>query len=145
MRCRNASCECSERHVDNGERCTPGHKQCDGLNNCPESKALCTGANCSCPEGFAPAGNRCVRVSASPKKCLTNDDCKWSELCVNRPCVCRREPFSLSGVCLEYGAGPGARSRTAGYGLCTLTDWTAEQWYRLREPVLPGCTLSCGH
>ncbi|XP_065287797.1 uncharacterized protein [Dermacentor albipictus] len=164
MRCRNASCECSERYVDNGERCTPGHKQCDGLKNCPESKALCTAGNCSCPEGFAPAGNRCVRVSAGPKKCLTSDDCKWSELCVNRPCVCRREPFSLSGVCLEYGAGPGARSLTAGYdswkypilqggggeeksrrnkyGLCTLTDWTAEQRYRLREPVLPGCTLT---
>ncbi|KAH7970932.1 hypothetical protein HPB49_016918 [Dermacentor silvarum] len=124
MRCRNASCDCSEGYIDNGERCTPntrhyslylhpqGTSSARGLRTAQSRKRSAPVETVPAPKGLlrlaTDASERSFyhkemfsAASDSPKKCVTNDDCKWSDLCLNRPCVCRREPFSLTGVCLE--------------------------------------------
>ncbi|KAL1469335.1 hypothetical protein MTO96_005033 [Rhipicephalus appendiculatus] len=109
--CFRSSCQCAHGFRDVDGTCMP--IECSHNVECRDPLMRCRNASCGCTEGYVDNGERCVQIPRSQKKCLSNEDCKWSDLCLKRPCVCRRESFSFTGVCVESDRDSASFGRSA--------------------------------
>ncbi|XP_077498483.1 uncharacterized protein LOC144109532 [Amblyomma americanum] len=97
--CFRNSCLCTHGHRDVDGSCTP--IDCFHDIECRDPLMICRNATCQCSDGHVDCGERCEPTRGRARKCLADGDCKWSDLCLNRRCVCHRESSSGPGVCLE--------------------------------------------
>ncbi|KAL3221285.1 hypothetical protein MRX96_029617 [Rhipicephalus microplus] len=140
--CFRSACRCAHGFRDVDGTCVP--IECSHNVECRDPLMRCRNASCECTEGHVDNGERCVQTTRTPKKCLSKEDCKWSDLCLRRPCVCHRESFSFTGVCAAYGVQMEEciAEPDAGGGQSISDEWCSEHHHMGSTVDDPGDTFS---